>query len=179
MIMPNMHYAQLVSIPSSPLFNSRINHSYCKFYFRLHNGGNDPIEDFKVFLEFEGDFEKIDTVTKGGGIFSPRINYTYDTFINADKKNGKIVPDANILVGEDSIGFDDISIKPLHESKTIIIGWKLVSKDYKNEGELKLNIVPEIKKEYKTILVEDPFEVKTVEGEIEDYITDGQEESSE
>lgn len=171
--MPNLHgFAEIIKVQPVSLFNSRINHSYCKFFFRLHNSGTDPIEEFKVFLTFEGEFASIDTVTKGGGIFSPRINYTYDTFIDNENKTGKIIPDTNILVGEDSIAFDDIAIKPIHEPSTIIIKWKLVSRDYKNEGELTLNIIPEIRKEYKTVLVEDPLQVKIVEGNIEDYITE-------
>ena len=103
---------------------------------------------------------------------TPRINYTYDTFIDGENKTGKIVPESTILVGEDSVGFDDIAIKPIHEPRTINIHWKLVSKDFKEEGDLKLNIDIEIKRNHKTILVEDPLKVRVEEGEIEDYITD-------
>lgn len=162
-----------ISANKTSMFDYKINHSYFKFYLRLHNTGIDPIEDFKIFLEFEGDCQEIDTVTKGGGgIFTPAINYTYDTFIDSKEKTGTIVPHRNILVGEDTMGFDDIKIKPLHSSTTIIIHWKLVSKDFKDNGQLKLNLIPEIKKEFKTVLVEDPLNVRVEEKEIEDYITD-------
>lgn len=162
----------LVSVKHTSIFDSSVNHSFCKFYFRLHNTGISPIEEYKIFLEFKGEFQSIDTLTKGGGMFAPSIQYTYDTFIDGENKTGKIVPESNILVGEDSVGFDDIAIKPSHESRTIDIHWKLVSRDYKEEGDLRLNIEIELKKNHKTILVEDPLMVRIEEEEIEDYITD-------
>jgi hypothetical protein len=164
--------SEMFSIKHTSIYDSSINHSWCKFYFRLHNIGNAPIEEYKVFLEFDGEFSSIDTVTKGGGLLAPRINYTYDTFINGENKTGKIVPESNVIVGEDSVGFDDIAIKPIHESRTVNIHWKLVSRDFKEEGDLKLNIEVEIKRNNRTILVEDPLEVRVEEGKIEDYITD-------
>lgn len=163
----------LITVKHPSIFVNRINHSFCKFYFRLHNTGNSPIEEYKVFLEFDGKFHSIDTVTKGGdGMIATKIRYTYDTFIDSEAKTGKIVPESNILVGEDSISFDDITIKPVHKSKEIDIKWKLVSRDYKQEGTLKLNIDIEIKENHKTVLVEDPLKVRIEEGDIEDYITE-------
>lgn len=159
-------------IKNTSIFDSSVNHSWCKFYFRLHNTGSAPIEEYKIFLEFDGEFISIDTITKGGGYLSPKINYTYDTFIDGKNKTGKIVPESNILVGEDYVGFDDIAIKTIHEPATINVHWKLVSKDFKEEGDLKLNIEIDIKRNYKTVLVEDPLQVRIEEGEIEDYITD-------
>ncbi|MEQ8470826.1 MAG: hypothetical protein RIC35_06550 [Marinoscillum sp.] len=163
---------EMFSVKHTSIFDSSINHSWCKFYFRLHNTGNSPIEEYKIFLEFDGEFKSIDTITKGGGLLAPKINYTYDTFIDGENKTGKIVPESTILVGEDSVGFDDIAIKPIHEPRKINIHWKLVSKDFKKDGFLKLNIDIEIKRNHKTILVEDPLKVRVEEGEIEDYITD-------
>jgi len=142
-----------------------INHSWGKLYFRLHNTGNSPIEEYKIFLEFNGEFKSIDTIPMLVG------SYTYDTFIDGENKTGIIIPKSTILVGEDSVGFDDIKIKPIHEPRTINIHWKLISKDFKEEGDLKLNIDIEIKINNKTILVEDPLMVRVEEGEIEDYIT--------
>lgn len=142
-----------------------INHSWGKFYFRLHNTGNSPIEEYKIFLEFNGEFKSIETIPMLVG------SYTYDTFIDGENKTGLIIPKSTILVGEDSVGFDDIAIKPIHEPRTINILWKLISKDFKEEGDLKLNIDIEIKINNKTILVEDPLMVRVEEGEIEDYIT--------
>jgi hypothetical protein len=119
---------EMFSVKHTSVFDRSINHSWCQFYFRLHNTGNSPIEEYKIFLEFNGDFESIDTVTKRGGLFATRINYTYNTFINGENKTGKIVPESTILVGEDSVRFDYIAIKPIHKPRIINIHWKLVSK---------------------------------------------------
>ncbi|MGB1295418.1 MAG: hypothetical protein ACPG6V_08035 [Flavobacteriales bacterium] len=172
LILQQQRMSEMFTVKHTSIFDSSINHSWCKFYFRLHNTGNTPIEEYKIFLEFKGDFKSIDTITKGGGLFSPKINYTYDTFIDEKQKTGKIIPASNILVGEDSVGFDDIAIKPIPESKTVNIHWKLVSRDFIEEGDLKLNINIEIKENHKTVLVDDPLKVRMEEGEIEDYITE-------
>ncbi len=152
-------------------FQSKTNNSYLKFFLRIHNIGNDPIENFKILLRFEGDFQDLDTVTKGGHFLMPTIKHTYDTFIDKENKTGKIFPLNKILVGEDTMGFDDIQIKPILEDSTVIIHWKIISKDYKNEGKLKLNLSSEILAVNKTVLVTDPFEVKLEIGEVEDHIT--------
>jgi hypothetical protein len=168
------HMFPLITPPLSltSIFNSnRINHSYCEFYLRLHNTGIDPIEEYKIFLKFDGEFHSIDTVTKGG-LLASQIHFTYDTFINQENKTGNIVPKSNIIVGDESVGFDDIVIKPCPKPCLILIDWKLISKDFKEQGQLRLNIEIEIKKVYKTILVDDQSKVGTKEGEIEDYITD-------
>lgn len=146
------------------------NKSYCRFYFRLLNLGSQPLEEFKIFLEFNGEFETIDTCTKGNGVIV-NPNVKYDTFIWNEDRQGKIVPLKNILVQDDSIGFDTICLKPLKEEKEIKIKWKLVSLNYKTEGELNLIIKPDFQIEEETILVNDPLEVKTTE-EIEDCITE-------
>ena len=158
-------------VPNFSLFDNSTNHSCCKFYFRLHNTGIDPIEDYKIFLEFHGDFDSIDTVTKWEP-FAQGIHFAYDTHINQEKRTGKIVPKSNILVGDDSIGFDMIAIKPFNRACSIIIDWKLVSKDFKDHGTLMLHIDVDVKKVVETKLVDDPLKVRTEEGEIEDYITE-------
>lgn len=68
------------------------------------------------------------------------------------------------------MNFDDINIKLIHEPRTINIHWKLASKDFKEEGNLKLNIDIEIKRNHKTVIVEAWLKVRVEEGEIEDYI---------
>ena len=155
----------------NPLFDDSVNNSYFEFFFRLHNIGNDPIEDFKIFFESEGGYQDLVRVRNWSGMFAPKNPIPYDTFLNEDKKGGKINPRKNILVSEDSVGFDDMRIKPLHQKSSVYVNWRLTSKDYKNTGILKINFAPEIIRQHNTFLVEDPLKVKIVEGEIEDYIT--------
>lgn len=152
-------------------YASKINNSFFVFYFRIHNIGLDPIEDFKVLLKFDGEYQELDTVTKGSPYFISNVNSKYDTFIDQDKKTGTINPLKKILVGEDSIGFDDIKIKPFPVETIINIGWKIISRDYKNQGNLKLKLIPEIKIIDETFIVEDISEERIIEGPIEDHIS--------
>lgn len=147
------------------------NHSYARFHFRLHNLGSEPLQEFKVFLDFEGDFQSIETCTKSHYML-PNPNLQYDTFIWNEDRQGKIIPLKTILVQDDTISFDTICLKPFNKNTEVKIHWKLVSLNYKTEGELKLNIKPTYKLKEETILVEDPLKVR-IEEDIEDYITDG------
>lgn len=154
-------------------YHYKINNSYFNFFFRIHNIGNDPIEEFKILLKFNGDFQDLDTVTKGGHYLMPMVKHSYDTFINKENKTGKIIPLKKILVSEDAMGFDDLTIKPLLEDAEIEIDWKIISKDYKNEGKLVLKLKVEIEIIHKTVLVTDPLKIRIEETEIEDYLIDG------
>lgn len=154
------------------LYDYRINNSYYNFFLRIHNIGNDPIEDFKIILKFNGDYQDLDTVSKVEYNFMPQKNYSYDTFINKENKTGEIIPLKKILVSEDTMGFDNIKIKTLPKDSVIKIEWKIISKDYKNEGCLFLKLKAEIEILHKTILVIDPLEVRIEETEIEDYLTE-------
>lgn len=156
------------------IYDYKINNSYYRFYFKIHNIGEEPIEDFKIILKFDGSYQDLDVISKGGGMFMPVVNYSYDTYINKEDKTGKIIPSKKILVGEDVMSFDDMKIKPFPVNTEITIDWKIISKDYKNNGKLKLLLTPEIKYIQNTILVDDPFDVRIEEGEIEDYITENE-----
>ncbi|HET6225239.1 MAG TPA: hypothetical protein VFF27_03105 [Bacteroidia bacterium] len=155
----------------NPFFDYSVNNSYYEFYFRIHNIGNDPIEEFKIFFKLEGEYQDLVRVRNWSGIVPPSNPIPYDTYLDDDNRSGKINPRKSILVSEDTMGFNDLSIKPIHQPSSINILWRLTSKDYKTEGELRMNFIPEIIKEHETILVEDPFQVKVVEGKIEDHIT--------
>lgn len=166
----NILFSQLGMMNIKPVSMFRINHSYARFYFRLHNLGSEPLQEFKVFLDFEGDFDSIDTCTKGSPII-PNPNVKYDTFIWNEDRKGKIIPLKNILVQDDSIGFDTICLKPFPKKTQIKIHWKLVSLNYKTEGDLKLVIKSAFKVEEKTVLIDNPLKVRSEEN-VEDYITD-------
>jgi hypothetical protein len=159
-----------MSIPSP--YNFQFNHSYFKFRIKIHNSGVDPIEDFKLLFKFDGDFQDLYTGSKGGNsLLGINVPYTPNTYFNKNDKTGKFAPLRKILVGDDSIISDIIRIKPLHQETVIIISWKLISKDFKDEGQLKLILIPKILKDYKTVLVQDQLEVRIEKGEIEDHIT--------
>lgn len=152
-------------------FDNSINNSYYEFFFRLYNVGTDPIEEFKIFFTIEGEYQDFLRVRNWSGIVPPNNPIPYDTFLNEEKSGGKINPRKSILVSEDSMAFNDLRIKPIHQPSSVKIRWRLTSKDYKTEGLLAINFTPEIVKEQEVILVEDPLQVRIEEGPIEDYIT--------
>lgn len=82
------------------------------------------------------------------------------------------MPQASILVGDDTFNSDMFFIKLLPKDYSLEIRWKLISKDFKDSGVLQITVVPNINFEYKDILVEDPYLVGITEGEIEDVLID-------
>lgn len=157
-------------IHNSSWGNNSINYSFYDFSFRLHNSGEDPIENFKIFFSIEGEFLELVRIANWSGMILPKNPIPYDTFLSDNGKSGKISPSKSILVSEDSISFDDLRIKPRHESSNIIIKWKLVSKNYKTDGELKINFTSEIIKKNKTVLITDSLKNRIEIEELEDYI---------
>ncbi len=170
--------AFLKAFTPKPLFPKEINKSYFGFTIRIHNDGKDPIEEYKLLLNFEGDILDLkDTNDFGMNILALPKNYTYTTYLWLDSLSGKLIPRKSILVGDDTFSSERIYIKSSPKESEIFIKWKLLSKDFKKEGILTIKVKPNVSTKYEDILVEDPLKVKTVEGEIEDYITDKDEDS--
>lgn len=160
---------QLMLQPNSMLGNN-INHSYYNFSFKIKNTGNVPINEYAVFLKFEGDFSENDTCRKGN-ILTSGIHFKYDTFISDDCKSGKIKPNNKILVPNDEVIFDEIAIKPATKKSTIHIHWELVSVDFQDNGTLTLIINPKFKTTTENKIIYDENFVRTEE-KIKDYITE-------
>ena len=171
-------YAQIISVSTS---KTEVNYSFCQFYLRIHNTGDAPIEDYKILLEFEGEIVELsDTNEKTTGFALINMNVRIpDTFLYSDSMTGKIVPRKNILVGDDTFASDDIFLKPTYKESKIVLRWKLISKSFKQSGELLINVKPDIETVYKDILVEDPLKVRTEESDIEDYIEEKKEDKEE
>ncbi len=154
--------------------NTKTNHSLCPIYFQIHNIGIEALEEFKLLFEIQGEIQEItdDNEVRTGTYISPKIFHTPDVHLNKERKGGRVLPQTNILVGDDTYNSDEFYIKPCAEEYTFSILWKLISKDFKDEGVLQIIVVPNIDFEYKDILVEDPFMVGTTEGGIEDVFTE-------
>lgn len=161
------------ALTPKPMFSKEINKSYIGFNIRIHNNGKDPIDEYKLLLNFEGDILDLkDRNDFGMNILALPKNYVYTTYLWFDSLSGKLVPRKSILVGDDTFLSERIYIKTSSKESEIFIKWKLLSKDFKDEGVLTIKVKPNIVTKYEDILVEDPLKVKTIEGEIEDYITD-------
>lgn len=156
---------------------TKVNLSYCSFYFQIHNTGLDPIEEYKLLFEFEGEVQDLkdpnDRVTSLTTLSTTR--YFSDVELCTDPMSGKVIPHNALLVGEDIYNSDEIIIKPMPKEYEITINWKLISKDYRDGGKLKLIVKPDIERKYKTVLVEDITEVRVeAEAEFEEFIIEKQ-----
>lgn len=163
----------LKALTPKPIFSNKINKSYFGFNIKIHNKGTHPIEEYKLLLDFEGDILELKDRNDFGmnNLLLPK-NYIHTTYLWFDSLSGKLIPRKPILVGDDTFSSERIYIKTPPQESEIFIKWKLLSKDFKDEGVLTIKVKPKIITKYEDILVEDPLKVKVVEGELEDYITD-------
>lgn len=168
-----------ISVVHTPMSGTKINHSYCKLYFQIHNTGLDPIEEFKLFFGFEGkvlDLKESNEEHYGIAVNTSKC-YITDVYLRTESMSGKVVPKKNILVGDDIFSSDDIFIKLSPNEYKINVNWKLISKDFKDEGKLKIIVKPEFERKYEDVLVEDPLKVGIKESDnFEEVITDKKDE---
>jgi len=164
-------------VVATPMSGTKVNLSYGYLYFQIHNTGLDPIEEYKMSFKFEG--EVLDLKESNEESYSilliPKL-YTTDVYLWTESMSGKVVPKKNILVGDDTYSSDDIFIKLSPNEYEIDVSWKLISKDFKDEGKLKIIVKPELEIDYKDILVEDPLKIGTKESEFEEMIIDKKDE---
>lgn len=160
---------------SSENNKSRINYSYGEFYLKINNTGDAPIEEYQILLEFNGNITDLSNTNEIAPVLMPlkiTSKLYLDTFLNKEDLTGKIKPFNNILVGDDAFKSDTIFIKPFHEESQIIINWKLLSKNYKDQGQLTINVHPQILTKHNEVLVKDPTKVRIEESNISDYIAE-------
>ena len=164
-------FATLQSLVSTHYNTRKINLSYVGFQIKIENLGKAPLEDYKVLLTFNGEISDLADQNVEGGILQiiPR-GKRYSTYLYPEDQTGKIVPINPLLVSEDKIFSEKIFLKPSPTEKQIAIGWKLLSRDYKTEGELILNLETEIIPVRKTITVENIDEERNENGDFSDCI---------
>lgn len=151
-------------------FDSGFNESYCRFRIFFENVGYSVIENIKVFLNFEGNFESVQTCIKGP-FFS--LDQLYNTQIENEDRTGRVkpFPAHNPLVQKDQFCSDTICLKPKPvDHAEVVINWNLISNDFSDEGKLILGITAVFQEEEETIFIDNTEEEKTAE-EIKDIIT--------
>lgn len=147
-----------------------VNLSFLKVRFVLKNTGTDHLDEYKIFFEFDGELQEIADTNVTSSIPVIERNYYRNTYIWNESKTGKIVPKNGILVGDDSLKSEPIFIKPAPKDGIVMVKWKLISKDFKDSGELKINIVPELKRKTKLVAVDDINLERIEAGIVEDFI---------
>ena len=114
----------------------------CWLKLQITNDGQSVIEDFKIELDFEGDFEKVGAES---GHYLHNPNYVNDIreYSNT-KKSLYIKPYTKALVQGDYFNTGNFYIKPKvsGENSEVIINWKLLSRDYTDSGSLIIKIEP-------------------------------------
>lgn len=157
------------SVIGLPNFQTNINLSFFSFRIEVFNSGSEPIEDYSVIIDIVGDIQDLSETNETGGMSF--VN-TIHSNIHLEPANNriKIIPKKAILVSDDILLSENVFIKPSHTNQKIVLKWKLLSKDYKDSGELFIDIKTQIETLNRTELVEDPLEVGVVQGEIEDCI---------
>ena len=170
---PRDNYSSGMFLDMSNIGSSKtqLNHSFSKFEIQIHNTGNEPLEEYKVFLNFVGEIQNLaDNNEEGHNIVRLLRKHKPNTYLWEDTMTGKIIPINPILVGDDIFRSEDIFLKPLSKEYDLKIEWKLISKDFKDNGELILKVLPNIITESKEVLIENPTKLGIKEGEIEDYL---------
>ncbi|MFZ1789191.1 MAG: hypothetical protein WAT92_12790 [Saprospiraceae bacterium] len=124
-------------IIENSLFRGK-NKSFCRFKLKIKNSGNAPIENPKLIIQAEGEYEKIgdDFVDS---VLTP-TNARNDVEINETQGNLFICPHRNILTPDEEYISNIVCIKPKHDGSNIDLKWKLVSNNFKKEGVLNIKI---------------------------------------
>ncbi|MES2618116.1 MAG: hypothetical protein V4613_09560 [Bacteroidota bacterium] len=151
------------SIKSPPLSETLTNLSYSPFQFIIFNSGIESLEQYKLLFEFKGEIETFsDNNTESKGLHQYRQKYISD-ILKRNEIGGEVIPlTSTILVGDDKYISDEIFLKPYPKEYEIIVEWKLISNDYKQQGELKILVNPYIETRRVTIWEDD------IKGEDED-----------
>lgn len=152
------------------VYGPAVNLSYYPISLVIANTGTEPIEEFKIHLAFEGeilgwartnDHDKYPTTSQ---------NLPSDITLNSDSFIASINPKQPILVSDDVFKSAPIFIKPPIKQSQISVQWKLLSKSFKSEGKLTINMVPQIKKETWTLEEDYNYQIKPDSVSMEDYI---------
>lgn len=146
---------------------NKIDCSYYTLNLLFENSGSAPIEEYKVNLNIEGQYISCKN-TSNYSLHMPKSVYaSNEILIFRDMKTGVLKPKDNILVGGDSAIFKSILIYIDPVETVILINWQLLSKNYKNNGTLKLVLLPQIARSETIRFVKNINEVRIEEGLIE------------
>lgn len=132
-------------------------HQRLWFKLRIKNSGQTVIENFKIELRFEGDFIEVGPESVSG-IYAQ--NFRTDVHGYSDtKRSVYIKPIENVLVQGNSYTSDSIYFKPLIAVQTdVTIYWKILARDFKDNGKLSLKVEPLYNRIFNVHYVEVPEE---------------------
>jgi hypothetical protein len=121
-----------------------VNHSFYPFSLKVLNSGEEPIVDYKLEICFDPSIQNLaEGNEKGLFLILGRAGFQ-EIRLLAGRKKAKIVPEEGTLVPGDSFISESVYLKPFPRKEHIILKWKLLSRDFRAEGELNLYIQPKI-----------------------------------
>lgn len=115
---------------------------YCWMKLVVSNVGKAVIEDFKIELDFEGNFQRVGAEGRSN-VFDKNFTNTVKEYSNS-KTSLYIRPNNKILIQEDYFTSGKFFIEPVvdDDDQEIKINWKLISRDFTNSGSLLVRIEP-------------------------------------
>lgn len=132
---------------------------YCWLKLQITNTGAAVIEDYKIELEFEGDFKKVGA-EKGHFLHNPKYINTVREYSNSDDSL-IIVPKNKTLVQDDYFTTGNFYIEPkIGEGSAVKMTWKIISRDFTDSGFLTIVIKPEFHKVVTIVNVNSKLEEK-------------------
>lgn len=164
------------AIPSPFFGSNKINRSWCKIEFIIHNCGNVVIEDWRVRFWFDNNVSKIDDDHNTSYLLSTevmleiqrnRTTFAYpedNLIVYSPRNNGPLIQKDKVYV--------EAYIIPHFEVNSINIKWELLARDFNKEGNLTLNVIPELKEKTTWIDVESEEDKLEDEVEYEELIED-------
>jgi len=99
------------------------------------------LEDFKLKLTADGEFDEIGAENRSG-IFAQHFSTDVYEYSNTNR-SVYVKPTENILVQGDSYTTGSIYLKPTIAKETdVTIYWKILARDFKDSGKLTVKIAP-------------------------------------
>lgn len=131
----------------------------CWLKLQITNSGKSVIEDFKIELNFIGDYIKVGAESKNY-ITNPHFANNVKEYNNTE--NALYVrPNMRTLVKGDSFNTGNFFITPkIKEGNEIRLKWKLISRDFSDSGVLVIKIIPKYYKVFQDIEVDKAEEVR-------------------
>lgn len=120
------------------------NYSYYPLKFMMANQGKSPIDDFKLAFHFDNKTVSFVTSNVKKKEFMPTLSYSH-LRTNVQLIDGEgVVMFGNSLIPGDSDCTDDFYVKVPAGVNEVMIHWRLLSRHYSTEGDLRLIVEHQI-----------------------------------
>lgn len=159
---------RLLMFNSSPMFNNKVNYSWCKLEVQLRNTGSVVIEDWKLYLQFENVQKVDDDFTKDVFMYKSVAPHRTCWAFEKELQIGYFPLAQSPLIQKDGREFKCFCI-PNFDTNEVKIKWSLLARNFDKEGEIILSVNPIYETKIETKYVNNKSEV-TLETNISEFI---------